>query len=369
MVQRIEQDLHRFRQIVRGVVKKELKKFVTTGELIGKKGKDLVSIPINQMEIPNFRHETRKLGGVGQGEGEEGTPIAAGDEGQEGVGPAGNAPGRHILEVDITLEELADIMGEELELPRIEPKSKDTIVSERDRYSSISRTGPESLRHFKRTFREALKRQIASGNYDPDRPVVIPVKEDKRYRSWRTVQQPETNAAIIYLMDVSGSMGDEQKETVRIESFWIDTWLKRQYKGVTTRYIIHDAVAKEVDEDTFFSTRESGGTRISSAYELCNKILQEELPPSEWNIYIFHFSDGDNWGGGDTDRCLEILQTDLLPNLNLFCYGQVASPYGSGAFINDLAKAFEAEDNVVLSEINSREEIYNSIKQFLGKGR
>ena len=74
---------------------------------------------------------------------------------------------------------------------------------------------------------------------------------------------------MIYLMDVSGSMTDEQKEIVRTEAFWIDTWLSSQYDGIETRYIIHDAVAKEVDEHTFYHTRESGGTRISSAYKAC----------------------------------------------------------------------------------------------------
>lgn len=368
MVQRIEQDLHRFRQIVRGVVKKDLKKYITTGELIGKRGKDVVSIPINQIEIPNFRYETRKLGGVGQGEGDVGTPIGAAD-GEGGTGQAGDAPGHHILEVDITLEELADIMGEELELPNIQPRNKNILVTDKDRYTTISRTGPESLRHFKRTFKQALKRQIASGSYDPDNPIVIPVKEDRRYRSWKVIPMPETNAVIIYLMDVSGSMGDEQKEIVRIESFWIDTWLKRQYKGLSTRFVVHDATAREVDEHTFFHTRESGGTRISSAYRLCSKIINEELSPSEWNIYVFHFSDGDNWGGGDTDVCLDVMRKELLPNVNLFCYGQVASPYGSGAFINDLSKSFPEEENVVLSEINTRDEIYKSIKEFLGKGK
>ena len=250
MVQRIEQDLHRFRQIVRGVVKKGLKNFITTGELIGKKGKDIVSIPIQQIEIPNFRHETRKHGGVGQGDGDVGTPIGA-SEGEDGSGQAGSGQGKHILEVDVTLEELADIMGEELELPRIEPKARNTVLTDRQRYTTVSRNGPESLRHFKRTFREALKRQIASGTYDPHNPIIIPVKEDKRYRSFKVAQVPETNAVIIYLMDVSGSMGDEQKEVVRIESFWIDTWLKRQYEGLKTRYIIHDAAAKEVDEETY----------------------------------------------------------------------------------------------------------------------
>ena len=82
---------------------------------------------------------------------------------------------------------------------------------------------------------------------------------------------PEANAVVIYMMDVSGSMTDEQKQIVRTEAFWIDTWLKSQYGGLEMRYIIHDAAAKEVDEETFYHTRESGGTRISSAYKVCTE--------------------------------------------------------------------------------------------------
>jgi len=154
-----------------------------------------------------------------------------------------------------------------------------------------------------------------------------------------------------------------------MESFWIHTWLNHQYKGIESRYIIHDATAKEVDEETFFRTRESGGTKISSAYALCAELMKKEFPPSDWNIYVFHFSDGDNWGGGDTEVCIEILKDQLLPNVNLFCYGQVASPYGSGAFKNDLGKALPDAENLVISVINGRDDIYRSIKDFLGKGR
>ena len=78
------------------------------------------------------------------------------------------------------------------------------------------------------------------GNYDPQKPVVVPTREDKRYRSWRTTPMPQSNAVMIFIMDVSGSMGDEQKEIVRIASFWIDTWLRSQYKGLESRFIIHD---------------------------------------------------------------------------------------------------------------------------------
>ena len=180
---------------------------------------------------------------------------------------------------------------------------------------------------------------------------------------------PETNAVIIYMMDVSGSMGDEQKEIVRIESFWIDTWLRRHYKGLETRFIIHDAVAREVDRDTFFHTRESGGTMISSAYKLAMEMIEADYGASSWNVYPFHFSDGDNWSADDTRVCVEILRDRMLPSVNLFCYGQVESPYGSGQFIKDLREAVGGRENVALSEIADKDAIYGSIKQFLGTGK
>jgi uncharacterized sporulation protein YeaH/YhbH (DUF444 family) len=180
--------------------------------------------------------------------------------------------------VDVSLDELASILGEELQLPNIERRGKEQVVAQKIKYTGVNTTGPESLRHFKRTFKQALRRQIALGTYDPARPVIIPTREDRRYRSYRMQNLPETNAVIIYMMDVSGSMGDEQKEIVRIESFWLDTWLRHQYKGLECRYIIHDAVAREVDRETFFHTRESGGTMISSAYKLCRDIIRADYP-------------------------------------------------------------------------------------------
>lgn len=369
MVMKIEQDYNRFKQIVRGRLRKELKRFIVNGELIGKQGRDLVSIPLPQIDIPHFTFGSRQKGGVGQGDGKVGDPLSPGqDDGDPDK--AGNAPGEHILEVDISLEELAEILGEELELPRIEPKGKSNIVSLRSKYSSIRRTGPDSLVHRKRTYKEALKRQIIAGSYNPSAPLLYPYREDRRYRSWKEERKPEFNAVVIYMMDVSGSMGQEQKDIVRIESFWIDTWLRSQYDGLETRYIIHDAVAREVDQETFYHTRESGGTIISSAYKLCLKLIEEEYDPAEWNIYAFHFSDGDNWSGNDTQECLNMLSNQMLEQLNLFCYGQVESDYGSGQFIRDLNERFEGkEEKVVTSRIENKEKIFDSIKEFLGKGK
>ncbi len=223
---------------------------------------------------------------------------------------------------------------------------------------------------FRALFKEAIKRQIASGLYDPNNPIVVPIKKDMRFRSWKTDVRHENSAVIIYMMDVSGSMGDEQKEIVRTEAFWINTWLRSQYKGIETRYIIHDATAREVDEDTFFKTRESGGTLISSAYKLCQKIIETDYPPSEWNIYPFHFSDGDNWSGEDTRVCMNLLETELLQASNMFCYGQVESRYGSGQFYKDLMEHFGKEhESVTLSRIENKDGILQSIKEFLGRGK
>lgn len=369
MIDSIRRDHSRFRQIVKGKIKEDLKKYITHGEMIARKGKDQVTVPIPQIEIPRFRFGDKQQGGTGQGDGNPGDPIGQGEP-QPGEGEAGNAEGQHSLEVDLTLQELAEILGEQLELPKIEPKGRKTLRAKKDRYTAIASQGPESLRHFKRTFREALKRQISSGTYNPDAPVIVPIRKDKRYRSWKSDVQYENSAVIIYMMDVSGSMGDEQKEIVRTEAFWIDTWLRSQYKGIETRYIIHDATAREVDEETFYKTRESGGTLISSAYKLCEKIIDTDYSPSEWNIYPFHFSDGDNWSGEDTRLCMEILEKSLLQKSNVFCYGQVESRYGSGQFYKDLAEHFGKEhEDVILSRIENKEGILPSIKDFLGKGK
>jgi len=298
---------------------------------------------------------------------EEAVHIGA-ERGEGGPG-AGDMPGEHLLEVDVQLSELAKILGEELELPRIRPRGKKNITQDKDRYVGINRVGPESLRHFKRTYKQALKRQIISGSYSPEQPVIVPIREDLRYRARKKVPGPTANAVILYMMDVSGSMEDEQKEIVRIESFWIDTWLRSQYRGIESRYVVHDTEAKEVDEETFYHLRESGGTRISSAYQLAAKVIEHYYPADDWNIYLFHFSDGDNLSDGDDELCVELITNRLLPGVNMFCYGQVEGRYGSGKFLDMLADRFESIDNLALSRIEGREHIFNSIKSFLGKGR
>ena len=366
---RIERDRSRFREIVRGRLRKDLRKYLSSTELLGRRGDKTVSIPIPQIELPRFRFGDNSKSGVGQGPGEEGEAVDGEAEEGEGAGSAGDQAGQHILEVDVELQELAEMLGDELELPNIEPRGDRLLSAEGGRYTGIRTTGPKSLRHFRRTFDRALRRVIASGDWDPDNPRVIPIRDDERIRSRKTVPKPESSAVIFHIMDVSGSMGREQKDVVRIKAFWIDTWLRSQYTNLEVVYIVHDAVARIVDQETFFHLRESGGTKISSAYELFLEQVLERYRPEDWNIYPFHYSDGDNWSARDTERCVGLLRDEILPRVNQFCYGQVKSAYGSGQFKKDLDGALSADERLVTAAVDDREGIGDAIKAFLGSGR
>ncbi len=366
---RIETDHTRFREIVRGKIREDLRKFLSNGELIGKMGDGLVSIPVPQIELPRFRFGDNS-GGEGQGEAGDGESGSSGEQGDGSApGPAGEGEGEHILEVEVDLDELADMLGEELELPRIEPRGVRQLEAECGRYSGLRPNGPDSLRHFRRSYKNALLRTVAAGRWDPDNPIIIPERDDFRYRAKKVAKKPDSAAVVFHMMDVSGSMGREQKEIVRIQAFWIDTWLRRQYEDLAVVYIVHDAVARIVDGHTFFHLRESGGTKISSAYELCRRMIADEYRPEDWNIYPFHYSDGDNWSARDTEVCIGLLEDELLPIANQFCYSQVKSAHGSGQFKKDLDSAFGEHESLVTCGLDGRDGIPDAIRAFLGRGR
>ncbi len=366
---RIEADRARFREIVRGRIRRDLRRYLSTGELIGRAGDKAVSIPLPQIELPRFVFGSNPGGKGGKGDGEGGEAADADGKEGEGSAGAGDRAGRHILEVEVELEDLAEMLGEELELPNIRPRGVREVSTEGGRYNGVRMSGPDSLRQFRRTFRNALRRTIASGQYDPLEPRVVPVRDDFRFRMRKSSPQPDSSAVVFHMMDVSGSMGREQKEIVRIKAFWIDTWLRSQYKNLDVVYIVHDAVARIVDQHTFFHLRESGGTKISSAYDLCLKQISQRYRPEDWNIYPFHYSDGDNWSARDTELCVSLLRDEILPRVNQFCYGQVKSAHGSGQFKKDLDAALGHVETLVTTSVNDRGDVPEAIKSFLGKGR
>ncbi len=372
----MQSDHYRFNSILKRGIKSNLKDYLGETDLFGKHGGKTVTIPVPHIEIPHFRFGEN--GGVGQGDGDEGDSLGSDPRGQgDGRGKAGSGEGDHILEAEVTIDELAEMLGKELGLPDIEPKGEDKIISERYKVRGVSNVGPETLRHFKRGYQRALKRQISEGTYDPLRPLVIPNRDDMRYKALERVPSPQSNAVLIYMMDVSGSMGEEQKRLVRNTTFWLSAWIQHFYKGVEERFIIHDSKAKEVDRHTFFHTRESGGTEFVPVYNLCMDIIAREYDPSAYNIYPFHFTDGDNFSNEDTGKSLKILEDHILPAVNMFGYGQcLVNGQGEGRFLQELKKYFKLEDTsakvgskVRAAKLYKNEDIGEVLKHFLRTGR
>ena len=172
--------------------------------MIGKKGKDLVSHPAAADRHPAVPLRQEGLRRRRPGRGRAGQPLGPPQQG-DGEAEAGDQPGGHILEVELTPGGAGRRSSARNWPCRASSRAaRRTSSPRKDKYTGIRQAGPESLRHFKRTFKRALKRQIASGTYNPDDPIVIPIREDKQYRSWKEVPQAaEPTPCIIYMMDVS----------------------------------------------------------------------------------------------------------------------------------------------------------------------
>ena len=373
MRKRIRKDVERYKRIVRGEIRQNLKDLIESGEIVGQKGNDIVKVPVKSIKIPEFRYDPRDSGGIGAGDGEVGDAVDVKEQQGQGDGPeAGQGRGQHAREVEIELRELAEILGEELELPKIEPKGHQNKIESGDDYTNVSMFGPDTLIMKRRAFREALKRNALLSDPAINKPfeptVVTPIKEDFRYLYSEPNVIPEASAVIIYMRDASGSMSGEKTEIIRQENYWIDLWLRTHYKRVERVYLLHDYDAGEVREDDFYSLSTGGGTRISSVYDLCARVIERRYSPSQWNIYPFHFSDGENWIGDTENYCVPLLRERLLPHVNQFCYGQVTLGRRSpGLHLVKLQEHLE-DERLVSSVLAGREDILDSIKDFLGKG-
>lgn len=380
----VDTDNDRYEKILRGRARKELLKFKNPREMIGRKGGDIVSIPVPDIELPSYIPGTRgNKGGIGQGDGDIGTPITGPSRPGQGEG-AGSDPAEHIREQWVRLSrfEIAQTLMEELGLPNLEPKGNENIKERKLKWNTYSKVGNEV--NLSESVRNVLLRNIALYGKDFDPSKVIVRDDDLVFDSWRITEKPEASAVIIYMMDVSGSMSDDQKEWVRTVAWYLSTIIRYQFGkaradlrserftaddygiGVGEVFITHDAEAREVDEETFFNTRESGGTKISSAYILADKIIEKRYDPRNWNIYLFHFSDGDNWG--DDNEVAFSTVDKFMKFANHFGYIQTESSHGSGEFYRTFADKYgTSHQRVRLAKIEKGEgeEFRNAVVKML----
>jgi hypothetical protein len=369
----MKHDHKRFKDVIRGKIRKNLKKYVARGENIVRRYKDndgnvreKILAPMPWIDMPRFTWDDKQRGGVGQGDGKEGDPLS-GKEGED-YGDAGEHAGEHLIE-EFTMEDFVDLIAEDLELPDLTETAKKFIVDVKNVYRGIQRHGPKGLMHKKRTLKRALARQMSSGNYDPQNPILIPEPPDHRYKGPKPKIVESIRAVVFLMKDCSGSMGAEQNEMLRNLDFWILRWIMRNYKKTDTRFIIHDTDAKEVDEDIFFKMSSNGGTQISSALRLALKIIDEEYPPEDWNIYMLYGSDGDNFDS-DNHGCVNLLRSRILPDtVRMFGYTQVKSPYSSNRFKNILEGNFtpKMREKIRIAKMNSIDDTMKAMKKLFGK--
>ncbi|KGQ23120.2 DUF444 family protein [Thermus filiformis] len=342
----IERDLERFKAIVRGEVKKRAREFLTREELLGQLEGRLVSIPLPQLELPKIVYGEPLEEGLGLG------------PGGEGLGPGG-----HVPVAELELEEFLDLMGEALRLPRLRPKGEGEVTQEALRHTTIARKGPRGLRHVRRTLKESLKRALLTGEYREEDPRLVPEREDLRYKAPKAKPQPHAQAVVVFALDVSGSMREEELRLVKTLAYWITAWIRRHFPRLERRYLLHDAEAWEVPEEEFFRAREGGGTRLSSALLLAEEVLKA-YPEAFYNRYLYHFSDGENWPG-DTEKALEALGR-LLPSLALYGYAQVQPPGREGSFLYELQTLREGSEALATAELSGPESLPRALRRLLG---
>lgn len=333
MPRRVEEDHKDFHDVYSGRKRKELKKYIKNGSIFknrGKNGKVILTIP--KIDIPHIVYGDSGNGGIGRGEGENGKVIGKDDKQAEGKGnKAGQDEGEGI-DIAVDMEEILQFLQEELQLPDMKPKPSDTYEEIIKKYNNISLVGPESLRHNARTLKQALKRQCSDGSINKLHEIpgfanpirlITPINSDKRYRQFNEIKIPSSNAVIFFARDGSASMDQYKCDIVSDMSWWIDIWIRKFYKKVERVYVWHDTQAKEVDEKKFYKYRYGGGTTCSSALKLISKMFENRFNPSKWNIYLFYFTDGENWDG-DNEQFVKILQDDFGPkNVNMIGITQI----------------------------------------------
>ena len=307
---RIDEDYQDFIDVYSGKIRKELSKYIknrNVWRLRGKNGRLRITVP--RIDIPHIVRGQEDEG-IGRGPGKKGDVI--GKDPEPGQGNDAGQEESEGVTVEISMEEVLKLMKDELALPNMKPKPQEIYEEKKIKYNDIALQGPESLRHNRRTWLQALKRMCASGEIfnlhevpgcpDPIQ-LITPINSDKRYRQYKEFNIPSSNAVIFFARDGSGSMDQYKCDIVSDMAWWIDVWIRHFYKRTERVYIWHDTIAQEVDEHKFYRYRYGGGTTCSSALKLISKQFEARYPPEKWNIYVFYFTDGENWGEDNQVFC------------------------------------------------------------------
>jgi sporulation protein YhbH len=358
-------DQQRHKEKIKEALKENLPEILSNEDIILGDGNKVLRVPVRVRNLPKFRFtEGEKAEGVGQGSGGSKVGDVVGQAGdQSGQGPqAGSEPGTDYYETDITLDELAALIFEDLGLPNLEDKRAAHIEAESVKFTDIRKTGIMGNLDKRRTIRENIKRNAATTGKAEFKDIRT---EDLRFKTWEVETKPESNAVILAMMDVSGSMGEFEKYIARTFYFWMVRFLRTKYQNVEIVFISHHTEAKEVTEHEFFHKGESGGTKVSSVYQLALEIIEQRYSPADWNIYPFHFSDGDNMFS-DNALCVDLINL-LIAVSQMVGYGQIKQGWYPAGTLGAVYSREIENPKFRQVTIQEKEDVYPALQKFFGK--
>lgn len=354
-----EADAQNYKQRVRKQITEHLRKKIGEEDIITGQGK--IKVPVKGTKKYRFILDR---GPQGNGSGNGNGPG-------RGQGPgAGLGPGEEEYEVWLDMEEVEAMLFAELDLPRLKPKKEEVVVTDY-KFDTYAVKGPQLDK--KATLRRILKRNAAQGN--PGLNTIE--KDDLRYISYHDKPRPKSKAVVMLMMDVSGSMGEFHKRIARLFFYWTVKFLRYRYDNVEVRFIAHTSEAREVTEHEFFNRVESGGTMVSSAYRLAQELQKKHYPQSDWNIYVLHASDGDNWQL-DNQECFAAIR-ELCRVASLVGYLEIKEPMRTNLWggtsmpawstlLDDLGqRRNELGEEFMLTHVASEQDIWGSLKYFFAK--
>ena len=403
--------LARARVEVKSAVQEALRKRKVADVAQGEK----VAIPTRGIAEPIFHHNRRtgRSDHVVPGNREfvRGDEIPRPQGGGDGGGREGSpdGSGEDAFEFTLSKEEFLDLFFEDLELPDLVKKSlKDTTAVDLQR-AGYTVTGTPANLSVPRTMRNSMARRIAlrrpklgeieelrrrveearsRGDAEADalarelerierRSRIIPYIDpiDVRYRRFDRVPKPNTEAVMFCLMDVSGSMTEAMKDLAKRFFMLLHVFLVRRYRHVDVVFIRHTSTAEEVDEETFFYSRETGGTVVSTALDKMLEIVRARYPMDRWNIYGAQASDGDYYGA-DSSRCVSLLGGEVLPLCQYFAYVEVGDGMGGGlsglSRDSDLWRAYSevapAHPHFAMRRVGDPAQIFSVFHELFAKG-
>lgn len=330
---------------------------LSSEDVVTSNGGKTVRVRVRLLETPTFRfdyHDSTQIG-IGAEPQPGDILIDEGEEDGDEGGPGAGNGGKSTYEVEMSMDDLVELLLEAWNLPNLEAKKRNEIVTEDYNLNDISRKGPSSRIHKKRTIKNAIKRAVVMGG-----DITIH-NDDLRFRAPKATYSLSSNAVIVLVRDRSGSMGPFEMKVSRMTAVWLVQFLRRRYDTVKIHFVLHDHAAQEVDESTFYNVRSGGGTEIASAYRFAQRLL-EEYPESEYSRYVVHFSDGDDW---DVPASVKEIEA-MLPSLAAFFYCEIDQG-GSGAsqFWQAQHQIEDEHPNFIRYSIEEEEDVPDALREFL----